>query len=66
MQIYINGETKIFESSITVANLIENFALDMRKVAIEVNLSIVPRSHYESTMLNEGDKIEIVRFIGGG
>lgn len=66
MQVYINGEAQNFNEAITLASLVEKFALNMRKVAIEVNMAIVPRSLYGQTLLCEGDKIEIVQFIGGG
>jgi sulfur carrier protein len=66
MQYYINGEAKTLPNAQTVAALAETLGLDARKVAIEVNLSIVPRSLYAQTALNEGDHIEIVEFIGGG
>jgi thiamine biosynthesis protein ThiS len=49
-----------------VAALVAALDLDARKIAVERNLEIVPRSVYEVTPLNEGDHIEIVHFIGGG
>jgi thiamine biosynthesis protein ThiS len=45
---------------------VETLGLDLRKVAVERNLEIVPRSIYAQTLLAEGDRIEIVHFIGGG
>ena len=66
MQIYINGESQIIDGIRTVAELVEKFALNIRKVAVEVNLAIVPRSLYAETLLSDGDRIEIVQFIGGG
>ncbi len=66
MQVYINDEAKTFESGITLAGLAGQLGLDMRKVAMEVNLTIIPRSEYADTALSEGDRIEIVQFIGGG
>ena len=50
----------------TVDGLLEALKLDERKVAVEVNLAIVPRSRYGETALAEGDAVEIVRFIGHG
>jgi len=50
----------------TVASLVEKLGLDARKVAIERNLEIVPRSTYASVALAEGDRLEIVNFVGGG
>lgn len=66
MEVYINGEAKNINGISTVAELVEKFALNIRKIAIEVNLSIVPRSLYGETRLSVGDRIEIVQFIGGG
>lgn len=66
MQVYINDEAKTFENGTTLAGVAEHLGLDMRKVAMEVNLTIIPRSLYGETTLSEGDKIEIVQFIGGG
>ncbi len=66
MRLVLNGEPREFERASTVAALVETLGLDMRKVAVERNLEIVPRSLYLATALTEGDRIEIVHFIGGG
>lgn len=66
MKVFINGEAQIFEGVGTVASLVEKLALNIKKVAVEVNLAIVPRSLYGETALCDGDRIEIVQFIGGG
>ncbi len=66
MHLQINGEAKEMQDIATVGALVEALALDMRKVAVEVNLAIVPRSQYALTKLHSGDSIEIVQFIGGG
>jgi thiazole synthase len=62
----VNGETRQFPEALTVAGLLEELKLDARKVALERNLEIVPRSLYGATGLDEGDTVEIVHFIGGG
>ncbi len=62
----MNGETRDFERASNVAALVETLGLDLRKVAVERNLEIVPRSLYLATGLWDGDRIEIVHFIGGG
>lgn len=62
----INGEPGTFANGDTVATLVVSLALDPRTVAVERNLAIVPRSQYGETALTEGDRIEIVEFIGGG
>lgn len=65
MNLVVNGEARTVEAA-TVAALVEQLGLDVRKVAVERNLQIVPRSLYLATALAEGDRIEIVHFIGGG
>jgi thiazole synthase/sulfur carrier protein len=62
----VNGEEKVFEAAGDLARLIAGLGLDARKVAIERNLAIVPRSQWPVTLLAEGDRIEIVHFVGGG
>ena len=62
----VNGEKRQFASPISVAQLLSELKIDSSKVALERNLEIVPRSCYTDTMLEEGDRIEIVHFIGGG
>lgn len=66
MQVMINGEAKTFEAPVTVARMLRDFGFDTRKVAVERNLEIVPRSGYDSVQVFDGDRIEIVHFIGGG
>ena len=66
MQLTVNGETRSFEGAPTVAALVATLGLDARKVAVERNLEIVPKSAYAATALADGDRIEIVHFIGGG
>ncbi|MFN4274783.1 MAG: sulfur carrier protein ThiS [Ferrovibrio sp.] len=66
MQLTINGEAREMGGAATVAELLTALSLDARKIAIELNREIVPRSAYAETGLNDGDKIEIVHFIGGG
>ena len=66
MRIILNGESRAELSSSTVAALVVELGLDGRKVAVERNLEIVPRSLYAATPVREGDRIEIVAFVGGG
>jgi thiazole synthase/sulfur carrier protein len=66
MKVWVNGEERGFDAGGDVQALIAALGLDARKVAVERNLQIVPRSTYASTSLAEGDRIEIVHFIGGG
>lgn len=66
MNLTINGEERQFDRSLTVDELLVQLELAGGKVAIERNLEIVPKSSYAKTTLEEGDKLEIVHFIGGG
>ena len=66
MRLWVNGEERGLDAAHDVQSLIAALGLDPRKVAVERNLQIVPRSTYAATPLAEGDRIEIVHFIGGG
>jgi thiamine biosynthesis protein ThiS len=65
VRLTINGEPREIAAA-NVARLVGELGLDPRKVAVERNLEIVPKSQFEATALSEGDRIEIVHFIGGG
>lgn len=62
----INGEAMQASLGSTLADLVARMELDIRKLAIERNLEIVPRSQYAATILQAGDRLEIVHFVGGG
>ena len=66
MRISINGESRTFDAPITVAALLAELGFDARKIAVERNREIVRRSAFADTALGDGDRIEIVHFIGGG
>jgi thiamine biosynthesis protein ThiS len=66
LSLTLNGEQRSLAGPISVAGLLETLGLDRRKVAVERNEAIVPRSLYDQTALAEGDWLEIVHFIGGG
>jgi len=66
MEIFINGESRQVAESLRISELIEMLDLVNRRIAVEVNLEIVPRSSYAIHQLQAGDKIEIVHAIGGG
>lgn len=65
MRIQVNGEPREVAAA-TVLALVEELGLDARKVAVERNLEIVPRSLHGTTALAEGDRVELVQFVGGG
>ena len=66
MNLTVNGELRSFGLLANVTDLVRALGLDTKKVAVERNLEIVPRSAYGRTVLADGDRIEIVHFIGGG
>jgi sulfur carrier protein len=66
MKLLINGEEHSVAAGVNLADLIVRLGLEPRKVAVERNLEIVPRSLYVATILADGDRIEIVQFVGGG
>ncbi|MDT7952692.1 MAG: sulfur carrier protein ThiS [Acetobacteraceae bacterium] len=66
LRISLNGEARAVSTGLTVATLLDTLGLDRRKVAVERNEAIVPRSVYERTAIEHGDQLEIVHFIGGG
>ena len=66
MKLLLNGEERDVAGILSIADLVSALGLDARKVAVERNLEIAPRSTYGDTELAEGDRIEIVTFIGGG
>jgi thiamine biosynthesis protein ThiS len=66
MRLTVNGEERDVPGAATIAALVAVLGLDRRKLAVERNLEIVPRSAFATTALAEGDRIEIVAFVGGG
>lgn len=66
MRIQLNGESFELPDGETVLALLTRLDLTGRRVAVELNLDIVPRSQHESTTLKEGDQVEVVHAIGGG
>ncbi|MBI2262023.1 MAG: sulfur carrier protein ThiS [Caulobacterales bacterium] len=65
MRIQVNGEPREVAAA-TVLALVEELGLDVRKVAVERNLEIVPRSLHGATPIADGDRVEVVQFVGGG
>ncbi|MDE6666386.1 MAG: sulfur carrier protein ThiS [Ruminococcus sp.] len=62
--ITVNGEKLDFSG--TVSELLDVMEYNGKRVAVELNENIVPKAEYENTLLDDGDKLEIVRFVGGG
>jgi len=66
VEIRVNGETKQWDRSITVRDLLEALGIRPRAVVVERNLKIVPRERMAEEMVEDGDSIEIIRLVGGG
>ena len=66
MQIQVNGETMEFAEGATVSDLIQRMELEGKRLAVEVNEDIVPRSGHAGFSLSNGDRVEVVHAIGGG
>lgn len=66
MQITVNGSTQNYAAPLAVADLLRQMALAGKKLAVERNGEIVPRGAHASTMLADGDRLEIVVAVGGG
>ena len=66
MNITVNGESRSLEPGTSLGQLLENLGLEGKRIAVEVNRNIVPRSEYDDYRLSDNDTIEIVNAIGGG
>jgi thiamine biosynthesis protein ThiS len=66
IQVSVNGETVSLPAGSTITDLLEKLSLDRRRVAVELNLQVVPRADHGARRLNHGDRLEIVTFVGGG
>jgi sulfur carrier protein len=66
MNVQLNGEQKEVSEGSTVAGLLNSLGVGGERVAVEVNLDIVPRARHATHVINDGDRIEIVQFVGGG
>ncbi len=66
MNLFVNGEPASAAEGATVETLLERMGLPQKGVAVERNREIVPRSLYATTRIADGDRIEIVQFVGGG
>jgi sulfur carrier protein len=66
IQIFLNGETREVPIKIDLEHLLELFSLPRQRVAIEVNHAVVRRADWPETVLREGDRVEVVHFVGGG
>lgn len=66
MTITLNGDTRQLAAPLTVAQLLAHLDIDARRVAVELNLAVVKKTAYDSSVIKDGDEVEIVNFVGGG
>jgi sulfur carrier protein len=66
LEISVNGEARRFDAPITLTQLLDRLELTGKKLAVEMNGEIVPKSQHAATALRDGDKLEIVVAVGGG
>lgn len=66
MKIRLNGDPFEIASPLSISELLAHLNIDPRRVAVEHNLDIIKRARYDTTIINEGDEVEVVNFVGGG
>ena len=66
MTIRLNGDPHQIEGPLSISALLQELEIDARRVAVELNTAVVKKAAYDSSVINEGDEVEIVNFVGGG
>jgi thiamine biosynthesis protein ThiS len=66
MVITLNGDKHELAAPLSVSALLQQLDIDARRVAVELNLAVVKKAAYDSSVIKDGDEIEIVNFVGGG
>jgi thiamine biosynthesis protein ThiS len=66
IELTVNGDTVRVPASSSITDLLRQLGLEPARVAVELNLRVVPRAEHASVRLNHGDRLEIVTFVGGG
>lgn len=66
MTITLNGDKHELAAPLSVSALLQRLDIDARRVAVELNLAVVKKAAYDSSVIKEGDEVEIVNFVGGG
>ena len=66
IQIYINGKKKNINSNCNLIDILKEYSLINKLVAVEINQEVIPKSRYKTVTINKNDKIEILELIGGG
>lgn len=64
--IRLNGDPHQLQGPLSVSALLEQLEIDARRVAVELNLAVVKKAAYDSSVIEDGDEVEIVNFVGGG
>jgi thiamine biosynthesis protein ThiS len=66
MTITLNGDKHELPAPVSVSALLQELEIDARRVAVELNLAVVKKAAYDSSVIKDGDEVEIVNFVGGG
>jgi len=66
MTIVLNGDRVDVTGPLTITALLVQLGVDARRVAVEHNLNVIKRAHYDTTEIHDGDQVEVVNFVGGG
>jgi thiamine biosynthesis protein ThiS len=66
MTILLNGDIHELAAPLSVSELLQRLEIDARRVAVELNLAVVKKAAYDSSLIKDGDAVEIVNFVGGG
>ena len=66
MTIFINGESKYLAAGLNLNELLKHFSLPSERIAIELNMEVIRKKDWENIKLNDGDKLEVIHFVGGG
>ena len=66
MTIIINGDSKEIPSGLNLEGVLDFFSLPSKRIAVELNKTVIPRREWETTVIAESDKIEVIHFVGGG
>jgi thiamine biosynthesis protein ThiS len=66
IRVKVNGDDRALAAGTSIAGLLEALGVSTPRVAVERNRAIVPKAAYDSTLLEEGDELEVVEFVGGG
>ncbi|WP_457622461.1 sulfur carrier protein ThiS [Persephonella sp.] len=66
MKVVVNGEEMTFDKELTIKELVEKLGIKAPNYAVAVGMEVIPKSEYDSYKIKDGDKVEIVTFVGGG